>query len=224
MIAAKFTELDEASVSANWSRLIMLVQQHAPKCIKLLATYADGVLPKVAGDNFICGLYHAPAGKGMHHNYVGGLVQHYLEMWDYYQILISGMRKVNDITTMSAETLNPGEVLSGIILHDLHKGYLHFQQNVDGSMAYCANAHAGLLQQNHKTVYMASSVNLTLSVLDLNVIFSSEGGWATDPAQDISVLAKFVYLLDELSVLHFRLSHERLLSCREQPASYFTTI
>jgi (E)-4-hydroxy-3-methylbut-2-enyl-diphosphate synthase len=58
----------------------------------------------------------------------------------------------------------------------------------------------------------------------MNVIFSSEGGYATDAPAHATVLAKFVYLLDEQSVLLDRLRHGKLLSVYNTSAEFFPSM
>lgn len=131
----------------------------------------------------------APAGKGQHHAYAGGLVVHLLEMWNFWLLLkpsFSASKIINDKT-----------VLAGILAHDLHKANKMYVVSDEG-VTYAETGEACLVsaaQANVALIPAEERGNLLL----LNIISHAEGGWAKDPAKWATSLSKLVYVLDELS-------------------------
>lgn len=138
------------------------------------------------------GLEKAPAAKGNHHHYLGGLVAHVLEMWDIHNNLAG---------PVGADSRLPDDrVLAGILLHDLHKAWCHFVQDasVPSGFNYGKHPSSNLMTPDQKTVYIASKY-VQLDIVQLNAVYHSEGGWAASPPRWSTPLSKYVYLLDELS-------------------------
>lgn len=141
------------------------------------------------------GLRDAPAAKANHHAYLGGLVEHYLEMWNAYK----GM-KLTEYCLVPDVLITDQAVLAGIILHDLHKGWCHFVEDAaaPNGVSYGKHPASSLLTQDQKTVYIASKY-VDLGVIQLNAVYHSEGGWAASPPKWGTTLSKLLYLLDEIS-------------------------
>lgn len=198
------------ALNFNYDQLLGVLEKYAPNLVPVLKRYSEDC---VCGGNTYFGFRRAPAAKGIHHAYIGGLIQHYLEMLQ----LADNMRNIPLFSTLSDEA-----ILFGVFAHDLHKAFAHYYY-LDGKIAYSANYTTKCLTPNQKTVFMLSQCDVRLSELDLNMIFSSEGGYATDAPAQVSVLAKFVYLLDEQSVLLDRLRHGKLLSAYEVTEEFFPT-
>lgn len=150
------------------------------------------------------GFEKAPAAKGNHHHFIGGLVSHILEMWDIHTNIAGPVG--------AADSRIPDDrVLAGIILHDLHKAWCNFV--IDASVPSCVNygkhPSSSMLTPDQKTVYIASKY-VRLDIVQLNSVFHSEGGWAASPPRWSTPLSKYLYLLDELSSnVRSRLAEDR---------------
>lgn len=139
------------------------------------------------------GLRDAPAAKSNHHHYRGGLVQHYLEMWRFFLALKD--------TLPQDELITPERILAGILLHDLSKAWCAYQA-VEGDsikVTYGKHPSDSLLTADQKSLYIVNRYGIHPDLYQLNALFNSEGGWAKSPPKWCSPLAKFLYLLDELS-------------------------
>jgi hypothetical protein len=143
------------------------------------------------------GLKFAPAGKGNHHAFPGGLIDHMIQMWDIYN-------KWQDCGLIKAEQpfCEVQRVLKIIILHDLHKGLFEFSYtDTDGDIAFDYGSHPykHLMTNDVRSLHMAQQFGISLDALEMNALLNSEGGWSKNPPKYTSVLAKLVYLLDEMS-------------------------
>jgi len=139
------------------------------------------------------GFERAPAAKGNHHHYIGGLVTHILEMWDIHTNIAGPVGA-------SSSRIPDDRVLAGIILHDLHKAWCNFVSDpaVPSGLNYGRHPSSNLLTPDQKTVYIASKY-VRLDMVQLNSVYHSEGGWAASPPKWTTPLSKYLYLLDELS-------------------------
>lgn len=199
------------ALNENYAQLESVLAKYAPNLAPVLKRYS---VDCVSGENTYLGFRRAPAAKGIHHAYEGGLIQHYLEMLH----LADNMRNISLFATLSLE-----DIVFGVFAHDLHKAFAHYHY-MNGKLAYSDNYTTKCLNPNQKTVFMLSQCGVRLSELDLNMIFSSEGGYAKDAPAQASVLAKFVYLLDEQSVMLDRLRHGKLLSVYNTGAEFFPSM
>lgn len=145
---------------------------------------------------FYLGLMGAPAAKGNHHAYQGGLVEHLLQMWDTYWSL-----KENGILPTGDPLITDANVLKGIIVHDLHKAWATFvvDGTVDTGLNYGKHPSSSMLTNDQKSMYILNRAGVKLDLIISNVLYCSEGGWAASPPRWCSTLAKLVYLLDEWS-------------------------
>lgn len=199
------------ALDANYKQLRTVLENYAPNLVPVLERYSPDC---TVGENTYLGFRRAPAAKGIHHAYEGGLIQHYLEMLT----LADNMRNIRLFATLSPEA-----ILFGVFAHDLHKAFAHYHYEY-GKLAYSNNYTTKCLKPNQKTIFMLSQCDVRLTELDLNMIFSSEGGYSTDTPSQVTVLGKFVYLLDEQSVLLDRLRHGKLLSVYNTGAEFFPTM
>lgn len=154
---------------------------------------ADVVDPK--GQHYL-GMRRAPAGKGNHHAYIGGLVQHMTEMWHHWVTLAP--------TLPQGTILEDAAVLRGIVCHDLHKAWCTFQivehsDKCPNGLDYGKHPSNFLMTNDQKSLYILMQSGIKLDMLDMNCLANSEGGWAESPPKWGTTLSKMVYLLDELS-------------------------
>lgn len=143
------------------------------------------------------GLKFAPAGKGNHHAYPGGLIVHLLEMWSIYEKWVQvGLLKRDQLLCEASR------VLKIIILHDLHKSLFEFtfEENEEGvAFDYGDHPYKHLMTNDIRSIHMAAQFEIKLDSLEMNAVLNSEGGYCKQPSKYTSVLAKLVYLLDEMS-------------------------
>jgi hypothetical protein len=206
----KVQEEQMAGIDANFSTLLQVVRNHCPKLYTVLRTYEEG--GQETGGEYYYGMKEAPAAKGFHHAYEGGLVQHYLEMLHVAGVLCQSIEHFRPLTEK--------EIVFAVVAHDLHKAYAHF--SYDGTkFMYANNSTTKLMTPDQKTIYMLSHCGVRLSVEEINSIFSSGGGYAKAPPPMQTVLSKFVYLLDEHSVLIDRIRAGRWRANIDVQPSFF---
>lgn len=140
------------------------------------------------------GLRRAPAAKRNHHAFEGGLVFHYLEMFQIWE----GWRQADPrLGSLSTE-----RILKGIFYHDLHKAYRTFVVNQHNPWEAYYGKDETELQLTHatKTLWILQAHGVKLDLDQYHALLGSEGGWSE--FRDIkyhSVLSKTLYLLDEMS-------------------------
>lgn len=153
------------------------------------------------GDQLL-GLRRAPAAKGNHHAFEGGLVYHYLEMWDIWTIW------ANRFYLRTTSHMNDDRVLRGIINHDLHKAYRYYRLvstapwQVELATDYRKQSlepSDTLVIENVKTIQILNHHGITMDDEQMNALLWSEGGFSKTKPQWCSILAKLLYLLDEFS-------------------------
>ncbi len=199
------TRVNLVACDQQYLRLCALVSskiQNSELAVRLV-----GMLDSIAGTkkdsngNLYAGMLLAPASVAHHHSYTGGLVSHILEMWEIYQespyLHGADMLKAQ-VTTES--------ILLGIIVHDLHKAVYNYRictkeefEKSGRIVAYSDHMSVKHLNPDQRTMAVLAEHGIALPVLQLNALFSSEGGYAKNPPQSISVLAKTLYLLDDMS-------------------------
>lgn len=167
----------------------------------------------------VFGIFDAPAGKGVHHAYQGGLVEHLLEMRYYldkfaYDLLDGPSGKKHPILDMDA-------MYQGAFLHDIHKGFMHFHEKEDGTIDYWNGAWSAFMTPDQKTYAMLMESGICISPKVQHIINHSEGGWAENPSKEATVEAKLVYLADELSVCNSRMQQGNVKSIRQRPDVWF---
>lgn len=177
----------------------------------LIVGLADNQADPKTGRMYL-GLREAPAAKRNHHAELGGLVQHYIEMWDLYKEmgprLFRSIRTSEDMHTAGEwEYVTRERVLEGILLHDLSKAYFTFEfltmgesTTIDYGDHPSGNRKiGGMLRDDQKSLWIAGTYGLSFDLVQLNALYHSEGGWAECPPRWDTVLSKLLYLLDELS-------------------------
>jgi len=175
----------------NFNRLIGLAQTWLPP-------EWEGMLKRLQddSDDGYLGLLNAPAAKENHHPYLGGLVKHMLEMWDFWKVI--GPFLEEQVSLTGKVVITDELVLKGILIHDLHKAWRTFKLQND-SIVYGDDPSDKLMTNNIKSIYILMRDGISLSMLEMNVLSCSEGGWAESPPKWCTPLAKLVYLLDEFS-------------------------
>lgn len=189
--AAENATLSDAAAWARWREFIELTEHVlGSQWVRMLY----GLAPDVTFESQVfAGFRCAPAAKGYHHAYLGGLVAHYLEMWYFWDKLRASVDR--DLL------LTDRNVLQGIIMHDLHKGWTTYvyDKEIESGFNYGKHPSSSMLTDDQKSVYILTKAGIVPDLLMLNVLFNSEGGWAKSPPRWSSTLAKMVYILDELS-------------------------
>lgn len=141
------------------------------------------------------GFERAPAAKGNHHAYEGGLTQHLLEMWSTW-LVWSSHWDIKDPLFVSDDL-----VLRAIINHDLHKSHRTFGLvNEDPwEVRYVDDLTDMLMTSDVKTMWMLNEFNIPMDARLYNALIQAEGGYSKIVPKWGSVLAKICYLLDEWS-------------------------
>lgn len=144
------------------------------------------------------GMGNAPAGKFIHHAYPGGLVDHYIEMFELHKSINPKIKDIED-----------KHVLEAIVLHDLHKACLTFryptekekEKQKEGQwFEYSDHEYPKLMSNNELTLFMLLQSNYKISSpLVMNALVNSEGGYCKNPSKFVTTFAKYIYTLDELS-------------------------
>jgi len=185
------TVLTEEKLTENFDRLLGLVETICgPEWLSLVLNLGQNVN---YDNQLYLGFRTAPAAKGNHHAYVGGLVEHLLEMWQQFRVL--------EHSLPADPIICESRVLKGIVMHDLHKAWCTFvmDDKVDSGLNYGPHPSNSLVRNDQKTMYLLNQAGIKLDLIDLNCLYSSEGGWAECPPKWITTLSKLVYLLDEMS-------------------------
>jgi len=167
-----------------------------------------------------CGLLTAPAGSYNHHTETGGLLRHLREMTQFHHLLrtTSALKYKWDPNFMTED-----RIITGICIHDLHKAHAYFlaEKGEDGHYVYSPYAKLWMTE-NQKTQALIATHGLDLDMWERNALEHSEGGWAENPPKGTTVLAKYLYLLDELSgnVLDRMSRGVLLMGDRGRPLTY----
>lgn len=158
----------------------------------------------------LIGMRRAPASKDRHHDREGGLVQHLLEMWDIWSsdgnAIVRQFGKPHPL-------INDGLVWQTILFHDLNKVWRYKLVSPDPwEVDYAKEEdHLAKLVGNHlKSLWFLQKYGIRLTLPLFNALICSEGGYNKHGPEVETVLAKLVYLLDELSAnVADRLNHNR---------------
>lgn len=183
----------------NFQTLLKLCQGFCPSMVNLMLGLKDDrfAVHDIVGisSTYYLGMMNAPAGKGVHHAYKGGLVKHLLEMWEFWKVL------KNEAVTVDDPLLNDQNVFICIMIHDLHKAWCTFVEDVESKSGVNYGKHPSnsLLTNDQKTAWLLSNYDVKLNIYLMNCLYSSEGGFADSPPRWQTTLAKLVYTLDELS-------------------------
>lgn len=187
-----------SEVHDNWERLFDIVEKHVGEGYegyRLLLENLKSDHHEPDG-TIILGFMRAPAAKRNHHALEGGLVKHYLEMWDAWEVMRdSGIWKV------VPGHLDNDRIIKAIINHDIHKAYFTFELESDcpWQTTYTNHYNEKAMTWGGKCIWILGQNGVELDALQMNALQHSEGGWAESPPKWGSVLAKAAYLLDEIS-------------------------
>lgn len=141
------------------------------------------------------GFYRAPAAKGNHHDYEGGLVAHLLEMWEVW------CWSHHLTEAMDGEHVSHSRVLRAIINHDLHKSFCTYVlMSADPwAVEYGKHETDMLMTKEVKTMWMLGDFRIPMDPEQYNALCWAEGGFSPIQPKWTSILAKIVYLVDETS-------------------------
>jgi len=193
----KETQLDLA-----WSQLTELTRKLIVIQFKdkELGQQYESMLNHVKQDHHVKGEIHlglrrAPGSKNRHHNYEGGLVDHLLEMWAIWQ-------KLSEVVKAGRhELLSDSLLWRAILHHDLNKVHRYKLVTEDPwEVEYAENMKNSLLSSTHLVLWTLSQHDIRMPAVLHNALIVAEGGFSRDERpRTESVLAKLVYVLDELS-------------------------
>lgn len=198
-------QLTESELRVQQNQLCELVEQvmephKAAAYNRLLRELRDD--PRDNTDAYyLLGMERAPAAQGNHHNFEGGLIYHYHEMWDTWLHMRGGL-------VQHDEHVTDERVLCGIINHDIHKGWRTYRlESVDPwQVQYAEDQTDKLLSKDYrrpqgtfKNLFILQKHQVPLDEIDYNVILNAEGGWSKTQTYWCTVVAKLCYLLDEMS-------------------------
>ena len=147
----------------------------------------------------LLGMRRAPASHQRHHDAEGGLVAHLLQMWDLW---LSVRRVLVDHGPLHPQ-LSDWNVWRGILNHDLNKVWKYKLVSLEPWTVEYAKEDdrlGMLLGDVGKVEFFLGKNKIHLSVLLMNALLTSEGGFSPSPRPHAeTVLAKMLYILDELS-------------------------
>lgn len=187
----------QRDINANWERLTELVRTTLPpvraqQYLKMMNNlYADRYIDQAT---VWLGFCRAPAAKGNHHDFEGGLVAHLLEMWDIWQVIRP--------LAYAAPYVTDERILEHIINHDLHKASQTFTTNVNTTgwfVEYGRHDSDQFLSHDQKSLWLLNSNGIELDMEQVNALYWSEGGFSKNAPRESTVLAKVGYILDEMS-------------------------
>lgn len=112
---ADFLPTSPYEVGAMWTRLVEIVRGVKDPALRAL------VARFVKDETFVAGFQRAPAARGNHHAYLGGLLEHTLSLLELALVVLPRYPQ-----------LNADLVLCGILLHDVGKvRELAFETNIE---------------------------------------------------------------------------------------------
>lgn len=194
-------------IDTRWRELCHLTNQtiitsrdSTSLAAKYTAMLNDVRSDRVLGSTCILGMYRAPGSKDRHHAFEGGLVAHLMEMWDAWTLLRNTV-----LATPIAHPINDSLVWRAILHHDLNKiwRYKLVMPTPEWEVDYCKgseDALGHLLPSTYKTLSILNRFEIPLTPMLMNALITAEGGFSDGPRPKTeTVLAKLVYILDELS-------------------------
>jgi len=195
-------KLSQLDINDNWIRLNQLAvamipdardsQAHTSMLASLEADTVDDELKMT-----LVGFKRAPAAKGNHHAFEGGLIHHLLEMWGIYCSLSHTI--LNHKTDPAF--VNDERVFKAILYHDLHKAHRTYKLLSEDPWQcdYAKDPEEDLMTTDIKSLWLLNKHEIQLDPQQLNALCWAEGGFSKIKPWDCSVLAKLCYLLDEMS-------------------------
>lgn len=144
----------------------------------------------------LLGHYRAPAAKGNHHAFEGGLTYHLLEMWECY----SAMKGYWADRLLLEEFITESRILKAILYHDIHKAYRTFRLlDPNWSCDYYNDHTDQLMGWDVKSLWIITRVGIHPDPQQINALLNAEGGYSKISTRWVSSLSKLCYCLDELS-------------------------
>lgn len=195
-------------VEQNWLRLqtitaqltsVSMSQSHDLELLYAsLLTYTEN--DRTVDGRCMLGMKRAPGSHSRHHAHEGGLVCHLLQMWEIW----CDLRKI--ILDHSQRATHPNMtdsyVWRAILHHDLNKVWKYVSVTSDPWMVeYAKNEDptTSLLGDTHKSLWLLNRATIPLNIPLHNALICAEGGFTKCQPQVETVLAKTVYILDEMS-------------------------
>lgn len=207
-------KLRQQQIDANWNRLLVLIETYSsqPRNLTALLSGLEVDIPverdtdkpalidaqgRTVTHELLLGFKRAPAAKGNHHAFEGGLVHHILEMWDHWCLIRDNYPQFEK----AEPYISDDRVLTAIIAHDLHKAYRTFKMvNQDPWLAeYADDDTDTLMTHDTKTLWILGKFAVRMDKEQMNALLWAEGGFSEIKPKWTSVLAKLCYLLDEFS-------------------------
>lgn len=210
------------SAQVNLDFIMASAQAHCHfKFVELLTNLSA---PTTAGSDLLAGLVDAPAGKRYHHSERHGLIAHLADMLRMWSVMSN---TEGHTFNKLRENLPHADhyMTTGILVHDLHKAsqfYTMTAKQVDSETVFEEVEHTYLfdyykpkgvnLDNDQRTLSLLLMGNVPIDELLLQMVFNAEGGYAKHRANSVHVLSKALYLLDEMSVMNWRIANNKLVS------------
>lgn len=143
----------------------------------------------------LLGMKRAPAARGNHHDFEGGLVYYLLEMWETWK------NWKGNFDLIQGDYINDNRVLQGILNHDIHKAYRYYRLRSEHpwEVEFALDESDKMVIENVKSIQVLNWHGIILDDQQMNALLWSEGGFSKTQPRTCSVLAKLLYLLDEFS-------------------------
>lgn len=195
---------ERGDLQGNWDKLMSLTDQVISEDdptgddTQLHLALLDSIKRDVELENkLLAGHFRAPAAKGNHHAFEGGLNFHLLEMWQCYM----AQRDYWGDAVLFESNITDARVLKAILYHDIHKAFRTFEI-VDADewhCVYCNDYTDKLMGSDVKSLWIINSVGIQLDPEQINALLNAEGGYAKIKTDWQSSLSKLCYTLDEMS-------------------------
>jgi hypothetical protein len=192
------------SIEENWWILTSLTETALAQSTeiglaeKYLAMLEDLESDRTINGKLMIGMKRAPGSKNRHHCVEGGLVAHLLQMWTLWRGLRTIISPLAELHALMSDT----NIWRAILHHDLNKVRKYALTSIDPwTVEYVKNEDvmSEMLGSPHKVLQILNRHGIRLNIPLHNALITAEGGYSESrPAVD-TVLAKIVYLLDELS-------------------------
>lgn len=141
------------------------------------------------------GFERAPAARGNHHAFEGGLVYHLLEMWACWQTIRPNF--------ICEPYVSDSRVIRAILAHDLHKAFRTYVvvSRDPWTVEYANEKDPSnmLMDDTIKSLWLLGRFGVPMDPEQLNALCWAHGGFSDIRPKWSTVLAKVCYLLDEMS-------------------------
>ncbi|MBI3961141.1 MAG: hypothetical protein HY335_00175 [Deinococcus sp.] len=193
---------DSDPLEANFRRLVRYLRQIQPRELAKQLMVLAFELKDDAPDGSWVGLKRAPAGRRMHHNREGGLVQHILQMIEFALMIY------HDNPQPFKGVVRPSDLIIACFLHDLHKARACFREDPAGRakgtpFEYLPDV-GKQLPNDVMTLWLVNQAGIKLTQDQINAVILAEGGYSLYRHQERSKLAVLVSMADEYSALVLR--------------------